>query len=286
MLHGAFATMLGVVAALASATALGTSGPWFGAAVSTQVYSISLLGAIVLSAFLVSMAGSRAGRLDEIVRSLDLRLAGLPEAMRLPEDHEPSPGDVDLLPPSDAEIDDFMNRIESVPTEGGVEEFEVAGTLVDVSTAITSAKTRREVLKEVIRQRGDALAAHARIMESVAAPLVGCLTFAIVAGTMLPGAESFATTHPQLNTAAVLFLAYGWTCLIAWALVGVGLLGARAPSKRSQPSAPGIPETMAEGVEGETVPPATGRRFPSRRSRRAGEAGRPIPRRQLKRRPE
>src|SRR6266540_1061049 len=172
ILHGAFAAGLGLVAALAAGTALGTSGPWYSAVVSSQVYSVSLLGAIVLAAFLASLAGSRAGHIDEVVRSLDLRLAGLPEAMSLPEDRDPSPGDVDLLPPSDAEVDDFLKRIQAVPTEGGVEEFEVAGTLVDMSTAITSAKARRELLKEVIRQRGDALTAHARILEAVVAPLV------------------------------------------------------------------------------------------------------------------
>ncbi len=240
MLHGAFVAGLGLVAALAAGTALGSSGPWYSAVVSSQVYSVSLLGAIVLAAFLASLAGSRAGHLDEIVRSLDLRLAGLPEAMMLPEDRDANLADVDSLPPSDAEIDDFLKRIEMVPTEGGVAEFEVAGTLVDVSTAISGSKTRRELLKEIIRQREDALAGRARIVESVAGPLAGCLTFAVVAGAMLPGVEGFAAVHFQLNTAVLLFLAYGWACLVGWALVGVGLLGARSSSK-----SPGQPQTKA-----------------------------------------
>jgi len=127
-----------------------------------------------------------------------------------------------------------------VPTEGGVAEFEVAGTLVDVSTAISGSKTRRELLKEIIRQREDALAGRARIVESVAGPLAGCLSFAVLAGAMLPGVEGFADVHFQLNTAVLLFLAYGWACLVAWALVGVGLLGARSPTR-----SPGQPQTKA-----------------------------------------
>ncbi len=102
MLHGVFAAALALVAGLASATALGTPGVGYSADISAQVYSVALLGAIVLAAFLAALAGSRAGHIDEVVRSLDLRLAGLPEAMSLPEDRDPSPGDVDLLPPSDA----------------------------------------------------------------------------------------------------------------------------------------------------------------------------------------
>ena len=235
MLHGAFAGALGLVAALAAGTALGSSGPWYSAVVSSQVYSVSLLGAVVLAAFLASLAGSRAGHLDEIVRSLDLRLAGLPEAMMLPEDRDAIVADVEMLPPSDAEIDDFLKRIEMVPTEGGVAEFEVAGTLVDVSTAISGSKTRRELLKEIIRQREDALMARTRIVESVAGPLAGCLTFAVMAGAMLPAVEGFAAVHFQLNTAVLLFLAYGWACLVAWALVGVGLLGARSPKRSHAP---------------------------------------------------
>src|SRR6266545_4256143 len=168
ILHGAFAAGLGLVAALAAGTALGTSGPWYSAVVSSQVYSVSLLGAIVLAAFLASLAGSRAGHLDEIVRSLDLRLAGLPEAMMLPEDR-------------------------------------------------------------------DAIVARTVIVESVAGPLAGCLTFAVAAGAMLPAVEGFAAVHFQLNTAVLLFLAYGWTCLVGWALVGVGLLGARSATKVRAP---------------------------------------------------
>ncbi len=235
ILHGAFAAALGFVAALAAGTALGTNGPWYSAVVSTQVYSVSLLGAIILAAFLAALAGSRAGHLDEIVRSLDLRLAGLPEAMMLPDDRDAVVADVDQLPPSDAEIDDFLKRIEMMPTEGGLAEFEVAGTLVDVSTAISGSKTRRELLKEIIRQREDALAGRKRIVEAVGGPLVGCLTFAVVAGAMLPAVEGFAAVHFQLNTAVLLFLSYGWACLVGWALVGVALLGARTPKKSPAP---------------------------------------------------
>lgn len=223
-MHGLFASALSLVGILAMATALGASGPWFSSAVSMQVYGISLLGAILLSAILAAVAGGLRVRFDEALRSLELRLAALPEAIGLPRDREVAPEDLVAIPPSDEEVDDLLDVLEKMPPDSGIAEFQVTGTLVEVSTALTAARTRKELLRAVVRQRSEVLAARGRIAPAVAGPILACVAFAFVAGPMLPGVEGFAAQNFQLNTASVLFLAYGWGLLLAWAALAIGWL--------------------------------------------------------------
>ncbi len=232
----AFGITFLLVAGLAAFTASNVLSPWFSPAVSMQVYGVSLVAALVLAVLLAAIAAGHVARLDDALRSLDLRLASLPEAMGLPRDRDASAAELDALPPSEEEIDDLLERIEAVPPESAVAEFAVTGTLVEVSTAITAARTRREVLKEIVHQRSEVFAARRRIAPSVAGPIVACVLFAAVAGPMLPGSEGFAARNFQLNTGAILFLAYGWVFLLAWTALAIGCLAAKAERRNAQPT--------------------------------------------------
>jgi hypothetical protein len=226
VLHVGFAGALAVIGMLAGTTALGTSGRWFSPEVSTAVYAASLIGATILASVLVATAAGLRARLDDSLRSLELRLASLPEAIDLPKDREATKEDLSAIPPSDEEVDDLLTVLQTAPPDSGIAELQVTGTLVEVSTALTAARTRRELLKAVVRQRTEVLAARRRIAPAIAGPIVACLAFAAIAGPMLPGVEAFASANFQLNTAAVLFLSYGWAVLVAWALAAIARLQA------------------------------------------------------------
>src|SRR2546428_765083 len=107
-------------------------------------------------------------------------------------------------------------------------EIEVTGTLVEVSAAITAARTRKELMKALLVERARVETARALAAPSIAGPIVVALLFAVAAGAMLPGAETFAASHFQLNTALLLFLGYGWMFLLLWAVLGLSLLATRS----------------------------------------------------------
>jgi len=222
--HGGFAAVFLLLGILAGATALGTSSRWFSPEVSMQVYAASLIGAAILASVLAATAAGLRSRLDDTLRSLELRLASLPEAIDLPKDREATKEDLSAIPPSDEEVDDLLMVLQTAPPDSGIAELQVTGTLVEVSTALTAARTRRELLKAVVRQRMQVLAARSRIGRAIAGPIVACLAFAAVAGPLLPGVEGFASANFQLSTATVLFLSYGWAFLVAWALLALAWL--------------------------------------------------------------
>src|SRR5437870_4077834 len=107
-------------------------------------------------------------------------------------------------------------------------EIEVTGTLFEVSAALTAARTRKELMKALLIERGRVELARASAAPSIAGPIAVALLFAIAAGAMLPGAETFAASHFQLNTALLLFLGYGWMFLLLWAVLGLSLLTTRS----------------------------------------------------------
>src|SRR2546427_669089 len=107
-------------------------------------------------------------------------------------------------------------------------EIEVTGTLVEVSAALTAARARKELMKALLVERARVELARASAAPSIAGPIVVALLFAVAAGAMLPGAETFAASHFQLNTALLLFLGYGWMFLLLWAVLGLSLLTTRS----------------------------------------------------------
>lgn len=221
-----------LVAGLAGAAAAGTVGPWFSPAVSIQVFAVSLLASILVALALAALAGLRVARIDDGLRALELRIAGLPEAAELPPARDLTPMDLDRIPPTDADVDELLAVLHT-PSGAPITELEVTGTLMDMETAITASKVRKEVLKAAIRQRADLLGERALATRAVAGPILASFLVTAIAGAMLPGAEGFAALNFQLNTGLVLFLGYGWLFLVGWAVVALAVLHGRRPTAKT-----------------------------------------------------
>src|SRR5881396_328348 len=220
IVHSAFTAVFVAIAVFAVWTANGTTAPWFSAAVSSQAYAASLVGAVVVAIALAAAAVSHVGRLEDARRGLGLRIAAMPEADLLPvgEATLVTAEAIKMMPPSDEEVDDLLTAL-ATPVPGappGI-EIEVTGTLVEVSAALTAARARKELMKALLVERARVELARASAAPSIAEPIVVALLFAVAAGAMLPGAETFAASHFQLNTALLLFLGYGWMFLLLWA---------------------------------------------------------------------
>src|SRR5213076_2504812 len=87
-----------------------------------QAYAASLVGAVVVAIALAAVAVGHVGRLEDARRGIGLRIAAMPEADLLP-----------VAPPG--------------------MEIEVTGTLVELSAALTAARTRKELLKALLVER-------------------------------------------------------------------------------------------------------------------------------------
>jgi len=232
LIHSAFAAVFAVIAVFAVATAGRTTAPWFSPGISSQAYAASLIGAVVVAMALATAAVSHLGRLEDARRGLALRIAALPEADLLPAGEATlvTAEAIKMLPPSDEEVDDLLTTLATpVPGASPGMEIEITGTLVEVSAALTAARTRKELMKALLTERARVEAARAAATPSIAGPIAVALLFACAAGAMLPGSDSFAASHFQLNTALLLFLGYGWMFLVLWAVLALSMLTARSP---------------------------------------------------------
>ncbi len=232
LVHSAFAAIFVVIAVFAAVTAGGTTAPWFSAAVSSQAYAASLVAAVVVAIALATAAVSHLGRLEDARRGLALRIAAMPEADLLPAGEATlvTAEAIKMIPPSDEEVDDLLTTLATpVPGAPPGMEIEITGTLVEVSAALTAARTRKELMKALLIERARVEAARVATAPSIAGPIAIALLFAFAAGAMLPGSDGFAASHFQLNTALLLFLGYGWMFLVLWAILALSLLTARSP---------------------------------------------------------
>lgn len=236
-----FVAALAVVADLAWATAVGTTGPWFSPEVSLQVYVMAVGGASILALALVGIAATRAARLDEEVQGLNLVISRLHggSGSRAARPRADAWADLEMSfsPESDALAgpgvagSDYVAIVESMTREAlapGVP----AGRPVDP-----------EVVSEFLEERRRLLRARASVWTPVAGPAVASIAFVLSAGAMLPAAEGYAVENFRTNTTLVLFLAYGWAFLLAWAIVAILLLHA-LPRRRTAMAEGGI-----EGVD-------------------------------------
>ncbi len=240
LIHSAFAAVFVVTAIFAIATASGTTAAWFSPAVSSQAYAASLIGAVVVAIALASTTVNHLGRLEDARRGIALRIAGMPEADLLPAGEATlvTAEAIKMMPPSDEEVDDLLTVLATpVPGAPPGMEIEVTSTLVEVSAALTAARTRKELMKALLVERARVEMARASAAPSIAGPIVVALLFAIAAGAMLPGAETFAASHFQLNTGLLLFLGYGWMFLLLWAVLGLSLLTTRSTFDARNPVA-------------------------------------------------
>lgn len=232
LIHSAFAAFFAVIAVFAVATAGGTTAPWFSPGISSQAYAASLIGAVVVAIALATAAVSHLGRLEDARRALALRIAALPEADLLPAGEATlvTAEAIKMLPPSDEEVDDLLTTLATpVPGAPPGMEIEITGTLVEVSAALTAARTRKELMKALLTERARVEAARVAAAPSIAGPIAVALLFAFAAGAMLPGSDGFAASHFQLNTGLLLFLGYGWMFLVLWAVLALSMLTARSP---------------------------------------------------------
>ena len=232
----AFAVVFGLVAVFAAATAAGTTGSWFSVEVSSLVFQTSIFAAIATAFVLFGFAATHVARLEDARRSIDLRIATIPESIHLPTGAEVTitPDIVRTIPPSDEEVDELLTTL-ATPTATAMPqgEISVAGTLVEISAALQATRTRKEVLRVLIRERVRVESDRTRVAGTVAGPIVMALLFAGMAGAMLPGVQGFAQTNFQLTTGIVLYLAYGLAFLVAWALAALVSLVRRTPEPRN-----------------------------------------------------
>ena len=231
IVHSAFTAVFVAIAVFAVWTANGTTAPWFSAAISSQAYAASLVGAVVVAIALAAAAVGHVGRLEDARRGLGLRIAAMPEADLLPvgEATLVTAEAIKMIPPSDEEVDELLTTLATpVPGAPPGMEIEVTGTLVELSAALTAARTRKELLKALLVERARVEVARTAAAPSVAGPIAIALLFAFAAGAMLPGSDGFAASQYQLNTALLLFLGYGWMFLVFWAVLALSMLTARA----------------------------------------------------------
>src|SRR3989442_6096701 len=198
-----FAVVFGLVAVFAAATAAGTTDSWVSVEVSSLVFQTSIFAAIVTAFVLFGFAATHVARLEDARRSIDLQIAAIPESIHLPTGVEVTitPDIVRTIPPSDEEIDELLTTL-ATPTATAMPQGEiaVAGTLVEVSAALQATRTRKEVLRVLIRERGRVESDRTRVPGTVAGPIVMALLFAGMAGGKLTGGPRIAQTQLQPPT--------------------------------------------------------------------------------------
>src|SRR2546421_4028682 len=206
-----FAVVSGLVAVSAAVPAAGTTGSWFSVEVSPLVFQTPIFAAIVTAFVLFGFAATHVARLEAARRSIDLRIATIPESIHLPTGAEVTitPDMVRTIPPSDEEVDELLTTL-ATPTATSMPQGEiaVAGTLVEISVALQATRTRKEVLRVLIRERIRVELDRRRVAGTVAGPIVVALLSAGMAGAMLPGGRGFAHTKFHVPTGVGLVFAY------------------------------------------------------------------------------
>jgi hypothetical protein len=213
-----------IIAQLAWTTASDTTGPWFSPEISREVYSTTMIGALVVVVALAALASWQAATIAREARGLDLRMA----VLRGSGVAGTGPG-IDIDRDIDETLDEILGSPSEPPAPVVTVERESSDTVLMVAT--TEAKGARQdvVLREVARARASLHNAATRIWGTVAGPMAGAMLFLGIAGAMLPGSGSFAQSNYVLNTALVLFLSYGWTLLAGWAALVLALGRAAEP---------------------------------------------------------
>lgn len=227
LVAAAFIILFAVIANLGWATAITTTGVWFETAVSLQVYALASIVATLLAVVLVTSASRRASALETSLHRVDRRIAlirakATPRAGRsAPVSGPVSVDELDVVETLDRLADGGTSTVLRLEREGH-------DTLVPVPpvSAASNASAATHLLREFVGERIALREARARAWTLVAGPIVTCLLFLGIAGPMLPGSGGFAAAHYQLNTALVLFLAYGLAPLVAWSVITLGMVGA------------------------------------------------------------
>lgn len=226
---GAFA----IIGQLAWTTAADTTSPWFSPEISRQIYSTTMIGALIVVATLVALASSQVAVAGRESRALDLRLA----ILRAGGATGMGPG-IDIDADIEETLDEILGGANEPPAPVVTVDREAHETLVTVATTEGRGMRQDVALREVARARAALQKAANRIWTGVGGPIAGAMMFLGIAGAMLPGAEGFAEAHFVMNTALILFLGYGWTLLAGWMAVALGFSrtaeAVRTPKQGSQ----------------------------------------------------
>ncbi len=212
----AFAAALVAIADLAWATAVATSEPWFSPAVSSQTYIVTLIASTVLVVGLAIAASLHIVSIGHAVADVDQRIAMIRGSAR---------AEMQSLAPIERADPDVEDELDDIL---GAMERDVA--LVEVrpspSVVVPTAGTMlgaRSLLRELVSERLAVRRSVSGVRWAIAPPIAAAILFGAIASAMLPAVDGFALFNYRLNTAFLLFLAYGWPVLVAWAVIAVAV---------------------------------------------------------------
>lgn len=222
---GAYFAIVGI-AAWQYAQTLTT--PWYPPDLTRWVYTTFMLVAAI---FLVGMGGlsvSIRSSFTRQIREIDARLGAMVRGSLQDSLPPPLPETPNLRDTVDRDIDELLESLSEVEATATREAQALdsgggsgRGSYVEVDDAGLGARRERLVNRRKFLGRyllGPAL---------VAAFIVG------LSGMMLPGADGFAQTNHQLNTALILGIGYSWVG-IGWYVAATvfGLVGVREDGRR------------------------------------------------------
>ncbi len=215
-----FVAVLVLIGVLSWGNALLTTGPWYDANISIILYGISLPLAVVLAVVIAVTTARWVAHLEEALRSLDTRIA----VVRAAPSPDPSAVVPDAVSPA---LEQTLQTLDRSPAAEVAREMG-SDVLIEVTGTLSprAAQARLETMAELVSQRLQLRRSRRRAWWTVAGPMVMSFAFAAISGAMLPGAGGFAQTYFRLNTTLVLFLAYTWWILVAWAVVSFQFLHA------------------------------------------------------------
>ncbi len=211
----AFAAALVAIADLAWATAVATSGSWFSPAVSSQTYVVTLIASTLLVVGLAIAASLHIVSIGHAVDELDQRIAVIRGSARA--EMVSSPSTVETDRDVEDELDDILGAMER-----DVALVEVRPSQAVVVPAATM-QDARSLLRELVSERLAVRRGVSQVRWAIAPAVAAAIIFGAIASAMLPAVEVFAVANFQLNTAFVLFLAYGWPILVAWAVTAIAV---------------------------------------------------------------
>jgi hypothetical protein len=236
LISAAFAVALAIAANLAWLVAVGMSDPWFSAEVSLRAYTITFALSSVLASVLATLVSTRAFRLDE---SLEILRAGL-HAVEHPPGTAVSPDDRGAPGPiSEEELEELSEALDGLDLTPFLGQERSGHDSLAAPIRPPRPPTRRD-LGSRLRAEFDRLhRMRERSWRVAGGPLATTVLFAAISGALLPVPEAFAASDPQLNTALILFFAYGWPILAGWVLAAIaadrtGLRGEAKPRGRSR----------------------------------------------------
>jgi len=218
-----FGLLFLVIANLAWATALGTTGPWFGPEISQQVYATSALVATFLAVLAAFAASARIAVLDRQLSALSRRIDRLRASQAVSESEATASSNpaVDI----DEELDAYLEGLEDDGTALLVERPGHDDLVaLPTSTRGKASQERLAALRALTKERIRLRSLRASVPRFAAGPILAALVDLAIAGAMLPGSGTFAATHFQLNTALVLYLGYTLAPLVAWTVLGLAFL--------------------------------------------------------------